>query len=284
MTRFVPHYEVVSFDTLRPYMSMAALARLHKTMEKPASVYIAVFPYFCGTSAGNISLYARGADYHSVVMRFLRSKMRALKKKYPAWQFVPLVDASPLPEVATACLAGLGKKGRHGLLITPEYGSYVFLGAILSDLATDAPAEKTQPEKEDLLHPACTGCDSCLVSCPSGHLAHVERPCLSHCTQKKGALTEEEQALIAKSNTIWGCDICQLACPLNKNAATTPIADFTGELLSSLTCDTLNALSEEAFAARAFCFRGRAPLERNLQLTTVKNNCGEGGQLHALAL
>ena len=264
MARFLPHYSLIDFRVVLPYMSEKQLARLSKILPAVSSLYIALFPYLCGdaNAPGNISLYARGRDYHTVVMRFLTSKMRRLHKTYPDNRFAALVDASPLPEVTAAAAAGLGYIGRHGLLICPEYGSYVFIGIIASDRMLDGPAAEVLPQ----LHPACAQCTRCLSACPSAHLHDSALPCLSAVTQKKGNLTAREEILLTKSNSIWGCDTCQRACPLNQAVHSTSIRDFTEDLLSFLSRDMLDNMTEATFKRRAFCFRGRQPLLRNLEI------------------
>ena len=78
----------------------------------------------------------------------------------------------------------------------------------------------------------------------------------------------EVAAQITHSPTVWGCDLCQRACPHNKQAALTPLPEFREDLLPSLTLEDLEGLSNKAFrrqyAARAFSWRGIAPLKRNL--------------------
>lgn len=94
--------------------------------------------------------------------------------------------------------------------------------------------------------------------------------CLSAVTQKKGELTPEEAAYIRKYGSAWGCDICQTSCPLVRRAiereAKTPIEFFYRDRISTLTSGTVNAMSDEEFAARAFSWRGRKTILRNLAL------------------
>ena len=89
-------------------------------------------------------------------------------------------------------------------------------------------------------------------------------------TQKKGELTEAEIAHIKKSPTVWGCDLCQRACPLNRDAALSSLPEFREDLLDSLTLEELEGLSNKAFrrkyADRAFSWRGIGPLLRNLRI------------------
>ncbi len=94
-------------------------------------------------------------------------------------------------------------------------------------------------------------------------------------TQKKGELSEKEKEYIVKYKSAWGCDICQLVCPLVqkaiKNGAQTPISFFREDRIKNLTSDGLCAMSDEEFGKRAFSWRGKATIKRNLELL-----CGTG--------
>jgi epoxyqueuosine reductase QueG len=122
------------------------------------------------------------------------------------------VDNNSLSERDLACKAGLGYIGLNGNLINDEYGSYIFLGVLLTDalIEEDNPLDKT-----------CLMCMSCVLECPThaikenGEINGNE--CLSYLTQKK-ELTEVEYGYLNKC--IYGCDICQKVCPLNSNLKT----------------------------------------------------------------
>lgn len=127
-------------------------------------------------------------------------------------EFVPFVDNSPFREVRVAAMSGIGALGDNKLLITREYGSYVFLGEIVTDM--EFPLTEKDIE-------GCLRCGACMNSCESGclKLPEFERSrCLSDITQKKGGLSYEEEELVKKGGLIWGCDSCQTCCPLNRNA------------------------------------------------------------------
>lgn len=219
---------------------------------------VAAFPYYAGRSAGNLSLYARGADYH----RVLTSRMGAAAKLLGLREFAVYADVSPFREVALAAAASLGAVGDNGLLITPRYGSFVFLGVLCGDMPTD----RTPRDAEVCLH-----CGACRAACSGGALSDMfcEQRCLSHLTQTRGALDEAQRALIANADTLWGCDLCQLCCPMNEKAEKTALPEFLQELYLDLP-DDVCALSDRAFrkkyADRAFSWRGNGPLRRNLSL------------------
>lgn len=254
---------------LPPFLGEDAWVRLAPKLDAlcpgAKTILIAAFPYYAGDTPGNLSLYCRGEDYHLVLGRRLQTVVDALSQRYPDHRFIPGADNNPIPELAAAELAGVGWRGRHGLRIVPPYGSYVFLGTILTDL--DVP--QTGPAEGTLCGAHCRACQN---ACPTGALSDTGcdlSKCLSDLTQKKGDLPPDVQAQITDSQTVWGCDLCQKACPHNKKAALTPLPEFREDLLPSLTLEDLDGLSNKAFrrqyAARAFSWRGIAPLKRNLE-------------------
>lgn len=235
----------------------------------PRGVFIAAYPYYGGDRPGNLSLYARGEDYHLSLSRRLEEVCQGLRREFPGHSFVPGADNSPLPETQIAKKAGLGIRGRNGLVILPPYGSWLFLGTILTDLPLESPKEPG---------PDCMNCGACLRACPGGALGTSpfdENKCLSALTQKKGALSAEETALVKAHPLIWGCDICQQVCPYNSGAVVSPLTDLTGgdgktPYLASLCGNDLEGLTNKTFKAkfgtRAFAWRGPAVLRRNLSI------------------
>ena len=231
-------------------------------------VFVAAFPYDGGDAPGNLSLYARGEDYHRAVQRRLKQVAEELQSAHPDHHFVPGTDSSPLDERQCARLAGVGIQGRNGLVIVEPYGSYVFLGTILTDLPLpSAPAPA----------PDCILCGACVRACPGGALKEKpfdEEKCLSALTQKKGALTPEEEQMLKAHPLIWGCDLCQQVCPYNRSPRLSPLYDLNGSgevrYLSSLQPEDLDGLTNrtfrEKYGERAFAWRGPAVLRRNLAL------------------
>lgn len=224
----------------------------------------AAFPYARGDEGrGPISLYARGEDYHAVLRRRMEPVQRALGGAFPGEAFVFFSDVSPFPEVYAAALAGVGKLGENGLLITESAGSYVFLAT----LATGAALPVT---REGHIQ-RCRGCGACKKHCPAGCCGEESRVrCLSALTQRRGELTSAEAALVQKNGMLWGCDECQRCCPENRGLTAVPLPEFAplpglgeGDLL----------LSDRAFrrkyAGRAFAWRGVQPLRRNGELLSA---------------
>lgn len=245
------------YPLLDSYMSEPQRIGARRIIAEPRTVLCALFPYYSKPTAGNVSLYARGRDYHAVIHEALDPLCEALRAEYPGSRFEILTDDSPLPEVLTGCLAGLGVIGKNGLLLHPERGSFIFLGTILTDVDFHASAREVT---------FCPNCGACMRACPVGM---DKSRCLSGLTQKGGELTEEEAALVRAHPLIWGCDLCQLACPANKNL---PDGDpaFIADPIDTLTPADLDGLTRrqfnEKFAGRAFTWKGPRPIARNLAI------------------
>lgn len=222
--------------------------RAKQRIPKNASTVICfAFPYKVREQPPkNISRYAAVPDYHSVCGEQLKVIAAALRKNNGTYSFEPFIDNSPIPEVAAASAAGLGVVGKNGLLITEKYGSFVFLGEIVTDM----------PMKTDSLSDMCENCGMCAAACPVGL---DKNRCLSALTQKKGVLGEEEEKAIRKSGCIWGCDICQNVCPHNKNAENTENTDFISGYRNGYK-------SGEDISGRAFAWRGEKVIKRNAEL------------------
>jgi epoxyqueuosine reductase len=260
----------LGWDDLRNDLEPGARAKLEGDFPNLAGVIVAAFPYFAGRTEGNLSLYARGEDYHRAVTRRLDSACAELKKLYPRNRFAAFTDNNPIPEVAAARRAGIGILGRNGLLAVKKYGTYVFLGEILTDL----PLSRAGREAG-----LCSNCGACVKACPAGALSNgklgpVPGRCLSGVSQRKGELSPEEERLLRALPTVWGCDLCQRACPLNRGALPSPLPDLAGRgavpYLSSLSLADLENLNGGAFRVkygdRAFAWRGPEVLRRNLRL------------------
>lgn len=118
-------------------------------------------------------------------------------------------------------------------------------------------------------------------ACPSHCLEGEAHPCISALTQKKGVLTQDETDRLRAHPLIWGCDICQTVCPCNRAVLSgghdTPIAWFREQRIPHLSTSVLDSMSDEEFQSRAFSWRGRKVLHRNLDLkeqTDTKTDTG----------
>lgn len=229
-----------------------AKARLPENAKTVISV---LFPYYLGEEYyknSNVSRYAVSEDYHIITAELLNGAAARLKEEYPDSIFEVFIDNSPLPEVRCAVNAGLGFFGKNSLFINETYGSWVFLGEIVTD-------RYFEPSKKGRM--TCAGCDKCVKSCPMHAITEngIDREsCLSFLSQRKGELPEGVREKMAEYNCAWGCDICQKVCPHNKNARVTPVKRF-------FETANPNVSEEDGIEGRAFAWRGKAVIERNLK-------------------
>ena len=165
-------------------------------------------------SAGAISVYARGRDYHDVIKGRLKELAAFLvaAARPERIDVKVFVDTAPLMEKPLAARAGVGWQGKHTNLVSREFGSWLFLGAILTDL--DLPPD--EPEADH-----CGTCRACLDVCPTGAFPAPyrldARRCVSYLTiEHKGPIPRELRTGIG--NRIYGCDDCLAVCPWNKFA------------------------------------------------------------------
>ena len=225
------------------------------------SVIVCAFPYYTGEHPGaNVCKYAMVPDYHVVVRQMLNRAAAELSEHYGA-SFVGFADVSALPERECALAAGLGFPGVNGMVIHPEYGSFFVIG----ELVTDYLFEFDSP-----LNESCIYCGACMRACPAKAISMngVDYTrCLSAITQQKGELTEEQERLVEKNGLMWGCDRCQNCCPHNRGLKLTYIEEFSSDVEPVVTRENLNRLCK----TRAFGYRGKAVLKRNLTLI----GCGE---------
>ena len=226
----------------------------------PRSVIVYLLPYYTGETV-NISRYAASLDYHIALGEVAAGLIEALKGARPDCSAKGYGDHSPIDEVGAALRSGLGVVGDNGLILNERYGSYVFIGDVVTDI---------DPELLGAVEPVevrrCMCCGACKRACPTGILRGEGTDCLSAITQRKGELADSEQALMRRYNTAWGCDLCQSSCPYNKEPRVTPIAFFHRDRIAELTREQLHAMDKESFRSRAFAWRGRKTLERNLDI------------------
>lgn len=256
-------FGVVSYGDVLPLLPCRGVQRIP---EDAASVICCIFPYYTGSfPERNISRYAMIFDYHQVAADYLERCKAELLQQFPSHRFECFVDNSPIREVTAANLAGLGIIGKHGLLITPEYGDYVFIGEIVTNL----PLQPDKPITSD-----CAGCGKCLKVCPTGALLDAggvcSDKCRSHITQKKGVLSDEEQAQIQAGGLVWGCDICSDICPMNpRPPKLTPVPEFTKSIVPIIDQQNAKTLLKN----RAFNYRGEKVILRNIELlqTSTQN-------------
>lgn len=224
----------------------------------PRSVIVYLLPYYTG-ECQNISRYAASLDYHIAIREVNARLAELLRSEFPDSNMRGYGDHSPIAERHAALVCGLGIAGDNGLLINEKYGSYIFIGDMITDIS---PEKLSAAEPKEIVR--CDGCGLCKEACPTGILKGEGCDCLSAITQKKGELTEEEKALMCKFNTAWGCDECQSACPHNQKPKKTPIEFFYQERIEGLDKETLGKMTKSEFEKRAFAWRGRKTIERNI--------------------
>jgi len=171
-------------------------------------------------TAAVVSVYARGRDYHKVLRQRLQSLVERLAEAVGPFGHRVFCDSAPLLEVELASRSGLGWRGKHTLALHRDAGSMFFLGEIYTDLSLPT----TQPVSGH-----CGQCTACIDLCPTQAIVAPyrldARRCISYLTiEHDGAIPIELRPLIG--NRIYGCDDCQLACPWNKFAKRSPLADF----------------------------------------------------------
>ena len=214
------------------------------------SIITFLIPYYTGECNNrNISLYAISKDYHLYISEATERIIKELQKKYPNELFYGMGDHSPIDEVNAAAKLGMGVIGDNGCIINEKYGSYLFIAEIYTSLCLDTEIHEIE---------FCSHCGICKKHCPSSE------NCLSHLTQKKGELDESTVLLMKKHNTAWGCDICQTVCPKNRNVSNTPIKFFYCDRIETLSKDTLDAMSDAELSTRAYGWRKRKTIERNV--------------------
>lgn len=242
------------------------------------SVVVVLFPYYLGDhEPANLSLYCRPADYHLIARSYLDKLAAFMTAAEPAAACHCIIDTSPLDERWLAFQSGLGFFGDNHCFIHATYGSYCFIGAILTSLSLipDTP----RPDA------GCCHCGRCAVSCPGRCFTPDGRyeygRCKSFLTQKKGSLTLPEIAILKKTPLIFGCDECQRVCPHNQGVPPTPLPEFHQDRLLTLDAAMLSSLSnrqfQQAYGTRAFAWRGKKILLRNLDYLSTPLEAGDEG-------
>ncbi len=193
-------------------------------------------------SAANISVYARNRDYHGLIKGRLKALGAWLAAQAKGAELKVFVDTAPVMEKPLAQAAGLGWAGKHSNLVSKQFGSWLFLGAIFTNL-------RLPPDTPESDH--CGTCQACLDICPTKAFPRPyvldARRCISYLTiEHKGHIGREFRPLMG--NRIFGCDDCLAVCPWNKFAAAARETKLQarGDLASPQIADLLR-LDDAAF-------------------------------------
>ncbi|WP_404935633.1 tRNA epoxyqueuosine(34) reductase QueG [Mitsuaria sp. WAJ17] len=167
-----------------------------------------------------VSLYARGRDYHKVLRQRLQQLADRLGQLLGPFGHRVFTDSAPVLEVELASRSGLGWRGKHTLTLSRDAGSMFFLGEIYVDLPLPLSTANSGH---------CGQCQACMEVCPTQAIVEPfrvdARRCISYLTiEHDGAIAVELRPLMG--NRIYGCDDCQLVCPWNKFARRSPVPDF----------------------------------------------------------
>ncbi|MET4127618.1 tRNA epoxyqueuosine(34) reductase QueG [Roseovarius sp. MBR-6] len=210
---------------------------------------------------GNISVYARGRDYHDTVKKRLKRLARWLMTE-AGGEVKVFVDTAPVPEKPLAQAAGLGWQGKHTNLVSRDLGNWFFIGSVFTTLEIE-----TDPAEMD----HCGSCRACLDICPTEAFPAPyqldARRCISYLTiEHKGPVDVALRPLLG--NRIYGCDDCLAVCPWNKFAVEAREAKYHARAdLVAPPLEELAGLGEAGFRAR---FSG-SPIKRIGWLRFLRN-------------
>lgn len=219
---------------------------------------------------GKVARYARGRDYHKVMKKRMRDYVEGLSGRVCSsiaarWY----VDDGPMLDRAAASRSGLGWFGKNTNILTSSLGSWVFLGQVITDLEIepDPPLRKT-----------CGNCVRCIDACPTGAIVAPyvidNSRCISYLTiENRGPIPRELRPQML--DWVFGCDICQEVCPVNRKATPTGEPDFQKKELGLVDLIGLLGLSEEEFRQR---FQG-TPIMRAKRAGLKRNACVALGNL-----
>ncbi len=210
------------------------------------SVIGVILPYYQKNekqTSIKIARYALGKDYHLVVKKLLEELLSFIKALLPKSEGKTFCDSGAMLEKAWANRCALGSIGKNSLLIHPQWGSFVFIGLIV----TDAEMTYDSPTSIDV----CERCKRCMVACPTQAIVspHVvdARKCVSYQTiESKESLPPELKG--KTEGFVFGCDYCQEVCPYNKDVISqNESSPLYKEELSDISSADLSELSREQF-------------------------------------
>ena len=254
-------------ERIKPKLSLAsaktiisiAVAYPHKLKQQPQKT---------AYKRGKFTPNSWGLDYHYVLKDKLDRLAKGIEELTADFEYKGMVDTGALVDTAVARRAGIGFIGKNGLVISKEFGSYMFLG----ELITNLDIEPDQPVDYD-----CGDCNRCVTACPTSCLigdgTMNAKRCLSFQTQDKGIMDLEFRKKI--KTVIYGCDICQICCPYNKGLDNPLATDIDPELAHPELLPFLelsNGQFKEKFGHIAGSWRGKNILQRNAIIALANAN------------
>ncbi|MBE7683846.1 tRNA epoxyqueuosine(34) reductase QueG [Paenibacillus sp. P13VS] len=214
-----------------------------------------------GAYRGILARSAWGRDYHHVLREAMDKLVQFIRERVPEAMIESMVDTGALVDRAVSQRAGIGFSAKNCSIISPKFGSWIYLG----ELVTNIPFQPDTPVTED-----CGECTKCIDACPTGALVgpgqlNAQR-CISFVTQTKGFVDEEFMLKIG--NRLYGCDTCQIVCPKNrgKNWDHHPDLQPDPEIVKPLLLPLLdigNREFKERFGQSSAAWRGKKPIQRN---------------------
>ena len=246
-----------------------------KWFEEGKTIISIAFPYVFlekdnkvkSQKENGFSIYTQGLDYHYVVNKYLNEICEIIESY--GGKTKTFVDSNTLPERYLAFISGVGFIGKNNMIITKKYGSYVFLGEIITDLEI-YDEDKRNFDEIDLFK-ECGDCNICYDKCPTKSINSARKNCnicLSYITQKKELKDWEIEKLEGR---MFGCDTCQFSCPYNKKIENSKIEEFRPlNFLNEYNDDYIismnNSQFKESFKKTSSGWRGKNIIKRNAMI------------------
>lgn len=238
-------------------------------MEEGKTIISIAFPYLYDYEYKDtgFSVYTMGEDYHSVVHKYL-GEIISIIERYGA-KAIGFTDSNTLPERYIAYISGVGFIGKNNMIITQDYGSYVFLGEIITDIDISDDDVRSFDDMKDFKE--CGECEICYMKCPTKSINKYKKNCnicMSYITQKKKV---DDRFLKLMNGRIFGCDSCQLECPYNIGVKLSKIEEFRPKdfMKNPKTDDMIqldNVTFKKTFKGTSCGWRGKNTIIRNAMI------------------
>ena len=288
-----------------PYVSNDIRKRTDPAAELPSvkTIIVVGMPYALDfpnkevsrNDEGKLSVLARGPDYHKSLKSVLKTLIEELSSQI-SFQYKILVDSGTLDERALAVRAGLGFFGRHGMVISRKFGSRFYIGCLLTDIPYTF---SIKPRPKSGCPPICS---RCVGACPTkalslhnvneaisdeytphacGYGLFDVSKCISHLTQSK-ALDAEDMALMGVH--LYGCDLCQAACPFNKTTLPNLCDNTPAPTISPEDWLEEGAVLYEKYGRTTMLWKGGDILRRNALVVMANLDADKAKKAGRLAL